>query len=188
MNLNPEDKNKKEVLVEGRFKRFIRHLGWEFTERKNCHGVVAITAVTENGELLLVEQFRVPVNRFVIELPAGLAGDIPGEDTETLATAARRELFEETGYEAESMELVAEGPASAASLSDVITLFRARGLKKTGPGGGDETENIRVHEVSLKDLDAWLQQMQREGRYVDAKVYAALYFLEKERQSAGENA
>jgi ADP-ribose pyrophosphatase len=58
--------------------------GWEFVERNRVSGIVAVQAITEERKLLLVEQFRAPVNRRVIEIPAGLAGDIEGEEDEAL--------------------------------------------------------------------------------------------------------
>jgi ADP-ribose pyrophosphatase len=149
---------------------------WEFVERKQARGIVAILAITERDEIIIVEQFRVPVGRRVIEIPAGLAGDIAGEETEDLAHAARRELREETGYDAETLELLTEGPPSAGLSTEIITYFRARGLKKVGPGGGDSSEDIDVHLVPLADLDAWIAAKRAEGCLVDYKIYAGLYF------------
>ena len=93
-----------EVLYEGRFLTFKRKGTWEYVERRAVTGAVAILAITENQEIILVEQFRPPVGCQVIELPAGLAGDIKSEEQETLAQAAARELLEETGYEAKRLE------------------------------------------------------------------------------------
>jgi ADP-ribose pyrophosphatase len=150
--------------------------GWEYVVRNRVSGIVAIQAITEERELLLVEQFRLPVNRRVIEIPAGLAGDIEGEEHEALSEAAKRELLEETGYEAERMEHLTEGPSSAGLTTEMITFFRAGGLKKTGAGGGDGSEDIQVHPVPLSDVKSWLETKQKEGCLVDYKVYAALYF------------
>src|SRR5436190_21784999 len=89
-----------EVLYEGKFRRYVRRGGWEYVARRNVTGIVGIIAVTDDGKLVLVEQFRPPVGKNVIEIPAGLAGDVAGSEHEALAEAARRELLEETGYEA----------------------------------------------------------------------------------------
>ena len=118
-----------------------------------------------------------PVGARVIELPAGLAGDLPGARDEDFREAARRELLEETGYEAESIEFLCEGPPSAGLTSEIQTLLRATGLRKTGPGGGDESEDITVHAISLDQLDAWLTAAVERGCLIDPKIYAGLYFL-----------
>jgi ADP-ribose pyrophosphatase len=165
-----------DVLFEGRFLRVKRKDRWEYVERCKTSGIVAILPITENQEIILVEQFRVPVNRRVIEIPAGLAGDIEGEEDEALAEAAKRELIEETGYEAERMEYLTEGPPSAGLSTEVVTFFRAQGLKKVSQGGGDGSENIQVHAVPLAELENWIETKRKEGCLVDYKVYAALYF------------
>lgn len=165
-----------EILCEGRFLRLRRNKTWEYVERRNASGIVAILAVTPENKLLLVEQFRPPLAKRVIEIPAGLAGDIQGSEHEELAEAARRELLEETGYEAGSMCYLTEGPASAGLSTEVVTFLEARDLKRTAAGGGDAGEAIQVHEVPLNILEAWLDGKRREGCLVDYKIYAALYF------------
>jgi ADP-ribose pyrophosphatase len=64
--------------------------------------------------------------------------------------------------------------------SESLTIVRARGLHRIGPGGGDESENIRVHLVSLDTIDNWLQTQISAGKKLDAKIYAALYWLSKD--------
>jgi ADP-ribose pyrophosphatase len=165
-----------DILFEGRFLRVRRKDRWEYVQRSKSSGIVAILAVTEKQELILVEQFRVPVSKRVIEIPAGLAGDIDGEEDEALAEAAKRELLEETGYKAAQMEYLTEGPPSAGLSTEIVTFFRGQGLKKIGEGGGDSSEDIQVHTVPLSDLDNWIETKRKEGCLVDYKVYAALYF------------
>jgi ADP-ribose pyrophosphatase len=165
-----------DVPFEGRFLRVKIKDGWEYVERPKSSGIVAILAITENQEIILVEQLRIPVNRRVIEIPAGLAGDIVGKEDEALAEAAQRELVEETGYEAARMEYLTTGPSSAGLSTEVITFFRAVGLKKISDGGGDGGENIQVHAVPLPELESWIEAKEKEGCLVDYKVYAALYF------------
>ncbi len=171
----------RKILYEGKFKRLVYENGWEFVERVNCSGVVVILAVTNNAELVLVEQLRVPVGRKVIELPAGLVNDLPHKSGEKDVEAARRELIEETGYDAEKFDLMFIMPASPAFCGEMISVFRARGLKKVGSGGGDHLESITPHVVPLKSIDQWLEQKKEEGNLVDSKVYMMLYLLEKER-------
>ena len=86
-------------------------------------------AVTNEQKLLLVEQFRVPVDGPVIELPAGLSGDTD-DPNESLQIAAERELLEETGYSAESWTELATVTSSAGMTNEQVTIFRAAELQK----------------------------------------------------------
>ena len=113
----------------------------------------------------------------MIEIPAGLAGDIEGSEDEALEIAAKRELLEETGYEAREMTRLTDGAVSAGITSEVVTLFRATGLSRTGKGGGDGSEQIDVHEVPLDQVHTWIQQREKAGAIVDFKVYAGLFFV-----------
>ncbi|HET6328994.1 MAG TPA: NUDIX hydrolase [Planctomycetaceae bacterium] len=173
---NKRGKEKRVVLGAGRFLRLVHANGWEFVERVRATGVVAIVAVTADGELILTEQFRPAVAGSVIDLPAGLAGDGPG--TEELVTAARRELIEETGYDARRLTLLAHAPTSPGLTTEVVSFFRARGLKKVGTGGGIEGEKIEVHAVKLDRADAWLRRRSRAGIQIDCKVFAGLHFAQ----------
>ncbi|CAN5473116.1 hypothetical protein BH09VER1_BH09VER1_26630 [soil metagenome] len=164
------------TLFEGRHCRIRTVNGWEYVERVNASGVVAILAITDEDKIILIEQFRPPLGKIVIEIPAGLAGDIEGSEGEELASAARRELLEETGYQAGQMEYLTEGPASAGLSTEVITFFRAEGLIKVAKGGGDGSEKISVYEIPLVHLDSWITDRRAAGCEVDYKVYAALYF------------
>lgn len=166
-----------ETLFEGRHLRVKRLGDWEFVERIKTSGIVAVVAVTDEKELILVEQFRVPVGRRVIEIPAGLAGDLEGSEDEELANAAKRELLEETGYEAGSVELLTEGPPSAGLSTEVVAFFRATGLNRISRGGGDSSEKIDVHVVPLVGIDAWLETQRDRGALVDYKIYAALHLV-----------
>ncbi len=161
------------VIYRGKHLTFLSRDGWEFVDRPGICGIVVIVAVTAENTLLLTEQHRPPVGRSVIELPAGLAGDTA---TESLTTAARRELLEETGYVARRLHQLCAGPPSAGVSSEVVTMYLATGLRRTGPGGGDGTERIRLHEVPLGSVDRWLRAKARAGLLVDPKVFAGLYF------------
>jgi len=172
-----EEQPEKKSLHQGRFLAMFERGGWEYVDRVGATGVVVILALTDEDELVLVEQHRVPVGASVIELPAGLAGDLPDSQDEDFREAARRELLEETGYEAETIEFLCEGPPSAGLTSEIQTLLRATGLRKTGPGGGDETEDITVHTIALNVLDDWLGEATQRGCLIDPKIYAGLYFL-----------
>jgi len=166
-----------EILHEGRHVVLKSAGGWEYAERRQVSGCVGILAVTAENKLLLVEQFRPPVQCNVIELPAGLAGDIAGTEDEPLAVAAKRELLEETGYAAGRMYFLCEGPVSAGLSTEIISFFHAQDLHKVHGGGGDHSEDIRVHEVPLDDLQSWLAQRRDEGCLIDLKIFTALHFL-----------
>ncbi len=170
--------NKRHItLNHGNFLRFVARNGWEFVERCNCTGVVVVIAMTDKGNVLLTEQYRVPVGKSVIEFPAGLVGDSVANKSENMKKGALRELLEETGYRARSMTPLITGPTSAGLTSEIVTFLRARGLEKVSAGLGDGTESIRVHEVPLKAIHAWLAAKIAAGKLVDPKVYAGLYFL-----------
>ena len=126
-----------EILAEGRHVRLVRRGTWEYAERTNAKMAVLVAAVTDEQKLLLVEQERIPVGKPVIELPAGLVGDDPGFEDERASDTAKRELIEETGYEAAEMTFLAEGPPSAGMTNERVTFFRASGLKKVGPPFSD---------------------------------------------------
>lgn len=168
----------KKILHEGRFLRLVLEGEWEYVQRHNCSGIVIIVSKTDDDKVIFVEQFRPPVNKSVIEFPAGLINDRGTSKNESLQAAARRELFEETGYRAQRIKILLHGPVSGGSSSDLITMVRAFGLKKVGAGGGDSTEKIKVHEVALAEAIPWLRRREKAGRLIEPKVYAGLYFLQ----------
>jgi ADP-ribose pyrophosphatase len=160
----------------GRYLSLLERDGWEFVTRPNAHAVAVLVAETPDREIVLVEQYRRPVDSRVIELPAGLVGDQDDPD-EPVLDAAGRELIEETGFEASSLELLMECPTSSGMTDEIISFVLARGLKRVGPGGGDASEDIETHVVPLDEVDAWLAQKQREGLPLDPKIFTALYWL-----------
>jgi len=171
-----KDKPGTVVVCNGRFAQFMSTNGWEFIRRKGCSGVVGIMATTEDNCLLLVEQFRPPLGRNVIEIPAGLVGDGTGDDDESVA--ARRELLEETGYLAPTLMIKAwEGPTTTGLSSETISIFFAIGCTPVGKGGGVDDEKIIVHKVPLKGIDFWLADQERAGKMIDLKVRLARYCL-----------
>lgn len=164
-----------EILAATPYLELVQRGKWAFARRPNSNGVVAIVAVTSEQKLLLVEQFRVPVDGPVIELPAGLSGDI-GDPNESLQIAAERELLEETGYSAESWKELATVTSSAGMTNEQVTIFLATGLRKMSSGGGTDDEQITVHEIPLGDLENWLSEQAASGKMVDSRVYAAIHW------------
>lgn len=165
-----------EIIYSGSHIEAVRVGRWEYVRRRNSTGVVIIVAVTPDDELILVEQPRTPVGTTVIELPAGLAGDISGAEDEALETAALRELEEETGWHAQTITRLVAGPVSAGLTSEVVTFFRAEGLTRIGEGGGDASEQITVHHVPLAEVPSFIAARVAAGAMVDPKVFAGLYF------------
>jgi ADP-ribose pyrophosphatase len=164
-----------QIKSQGKYIELAARGHWEFARRRNTSGIVAIVALTPRRELLLVEQYRAPLNCRVVELPAGLAGDIPGEEDEDFSSAARRELEEETGYAASDLQPLGMGPPSAGMTTELVTFYRAEGLRKIGAGGGDPSEEIQVHLVALDGLASWLEERRGAGCLIDLKVYAGLF-------------
>jgi ADP-ribose pyrophosphatase len=151
---------------------------WEYAERTRATGGVVIIAFTSQDELLLVEQFRPPVGRRVIALPAGLTGD--DGTIEAAAASAARELEEETGYRATSLRQLTVGPSSPGLTSEIMTFFAAEGVEKIEGAVIDQEEEITPHVVPRADLHAWLHAREREGMLIDYKIFAALYLAEQE--------
>ena len=165
------------TLHTGKFLALVKEGHWEFADRVNATGAAIIIAVTKEQKVLLVEQYRTPVHARTIELPAGIIGDEPGSTDESIAEAARRELLEETGYTAEHIEAVTNGPSCSGITSERVTLFRALGLRRAGKGGGVANENIEVHEIPLAEIVDWLATKDKTGVLIDPKVYAGLFFI-----------
>ncbi len=171
------DEKEDAVLGAGKFLRLRRRNRWEFVERAGVTEVAVIVAVTPNEEAVFVEQYREPVAASMIEWAAGLVGDEEGDDGEPLLDAANRELEEETGFRANQLSVLGQGPSSGGMTSEIVTFVRAEGLERVGQGGGVADEEIKVHLVPLSDVGGWLKARSSEGFLIDPKVYAGLYFL-----------
>jgi ADP-ribose pyrophosphatase len=165
------------VLAEGRYITMLDERGWEYVTRHGVTGIVVLVAITPAREVVLVEQYRRPVHARVIELPAGLVGDLDAHAGESFATAAHRELVEETGFSAREMVELGEGPVAVGVSSEVVTFFEARGLERVGAGGGDDTEDITTHVVPLAELRAFLDAKRAAGALVDPKIFAGLFLV-----------
>ena len=160
-----------EIMWEGRFITAKRRGQWEYVGRSRGIKAAVILAV-EDGHVLLVEQYRVPLGRRCIELPAGLIGDEQaGEDP---LAAAGRELEEESGYRADTLTSLGEYYSSPGMVSESFTLVRATELTKVSDGGGVPGEGIIPHRVALTDLERFLAAKRAEGCGVDVRILLLL--------------
>ena len=139
---------------------------WEALERVGVGGIVVMVAITPSGNVILEKQFRPPVGRDVIELPAGLV-----ESNETMEVAAKRELIEETGWSAGKLEFLAEGPISTGASTEALRAYLCTDLEHVGKNGGDDNEIIEVIEVPIGDTQEYLREAQKKGMLVDLKVF-----------------
>lgn len=160
-----------ETVWEGRFIAAIRRGKWEYVSRTRGVSAGVILAI-DGDEVILVEQFRVPLGRPCLELPAGLIGD--ETQGEAVEAAARRELEEETGYRAGRLIDLGIFHASPGMSSEGFHLLRAEALVRVGEGGGVDGENIVVHRVRLSDVAGFVAQRRQEGCAIDAKLLLLL--------------
>jgi ADP-ribose pyrophosphatase len=169
--MRPDADPPEQVEWEGRFIAAKRRGKWEYVSRTRNIGAAAILAIHE-GQVILVEQYRVPLGAMCLELPAGLIGD--EEEGEEVETAAIRELEEEAGYRAERMTVLGRFHASPGMSAEGFTLLRAEGLTKVGEGGGVEGEEILVHHVPLAQVPAFVAAKRAEGCAMDVKLLVLL--------------
>ena len=163
-----------ETLHEGRFLRLLKDGRWEYVSRVRGIGGAAIVAVTPAREIVLVEQYRHPVQARTIELPAGIVGD--ESDGESPELAAERELEEETGFRPAQVERLMQGPSAPGLTSESTYLVLATGLTRIHAGGGVAGEDIVPHVVPLDEAQDWLAGQMRAGLLIEPKVYAGLFF------------
>jgi len=157
----------KQTMWQGKYVRAIKQGRWEYVSRTNEIRAVVILA-EHGGKLILVEQYRFPIGRPCLELPAGLVGD---EDHHAdIDETALRELEEETGFTAERVERIGEYYSSPGLLAEGFTLVRAQGVRKVGDGGGTGGEDITVHLVSRDELPAFAERKRQEGVGIDVKL------------------
>ena len=170
--MNPDAE---EIVWAGKYIVTKRRGPWEYVGRARGIGAAVILAVEDGPEgpwVLLVEQWRVPLQRRCLELPAGLVGDeTQGED---VAISAARELEEETGWRADRIEILGEFASSPGMVSETFTLVTAHGLTKVGEGGGVPGEDIKVHRVALDAVADFIASKRAEGCAIDVKLLLLL--------------
>ena len=167
----PDHDQPEEIVWQGKFVTAKRRGRWEYVGRaRNIRAAVILATI--DGDVLLVEQYRVPLGHNCLELPAGLIGDdAAGEDD---LIAAGRELEEETGYRAGKLGDLGTFYSSPGMVSESFTLVRATHLEQTGPGGGTEGENITVHRVPLAEVAGFVTAKRAEGCGIDVRVLLLL--------------
>jgi ADP-ribose pyrophosphatase len=163
------------IMWQGKYLEVHLEGTWEYAARRRAIGAAVILAVTDANEIVLVEQWRVAMKAPTIELPAGLIGD--EQDGEAAAASAARELEEETGFTAATFEDLGEYATSAGMSSERFSLFAARGLVRTGPGGGVAEENIVTHVVPIAALHSFLAERRAAGCVIDCRLIVALGFV-----------
>lgn len=160
-----------ETMWKGRYIEARREGRWEYVGRTGDIHAAVILAV-EDGHVLLVEQYRVPLRARCLELPAGLVGD--ETEGETIETAATRELEEETGWRPARIDILGCFASSPGMASETFTLVRATGLTRVSSGGGTGAEDIAVHRVPLARAAAFVAERRAAGSEVDVKLLMLL--------------
>jgi len=140
-------------------------------------GAVAVVAVTDQGSVVLVHQYRPAVDRWLLEVPAGIC-DVAGEER---AATARRELAEEAGYAASDLTLLTHCLLTPGFCDEVSSVYLATGLRPVPlDRQGIEEGSMRVVEVPLSNFDAMVD----DGSIVDATTILGVG-LARRRMGAG---
>lgn len=135
----------------------------------NHPGAVAIIAITDEGKIVLVEQYRKALERSIIEIPAGKLE--PGEEP---AVTARRELEEETGYGCHELTYLQSYSTSPGFADEIIHLFVAENLYKIEEKAElDEDEFVELLEVTIEEAE----EMVKDQRIFDAKTAFAVLWM-----------
>jgi ADP-ribose pyrophosphatase len=161
-----------ETMWAGKYISVLKRGRWEYVSRTGTTTAVVILA-EHDGKVILIEQYRVPVGRRCLELPAGLVGD--EDEHATVEDTAVKELEEETGFTCDRVERIGEFHSSPGMVAESFTLVRARGVRKVGDGGGNEHEDITVHLVPRDEIPQFVRQRREAGSAVDVKL---LLFLD----------
>jgi ADP-ribose pyrophosphatase len=163
-----------EIAWSGKWITAKRRGKWEYVSRARNIRAAVIIAIDSDDHVLLVDQYRVPLGKRCLELPAGLIGDEAGHEGDGPLEAARRELIEETGYDCAGAESLGDYYSSPGLVSESFTLVRATGLTRVGEGGGLEDEDIIVHRVPRADIPAFVAAKRAEGLAIDVKLLLLL--------------
>ena len=167
--------SEKKISSEEIFDGVILHVIRDAVELPNGHtsvrevirhiGAVCVIPVTENNEVIVERQYRYPLDRVILEIPAGKL-EAPDEDR---LSAIQRELREETGYSADEWTNIGDFHPAPAYSDEYITMYLARGLHK-GTQDLDADEFLNVYTVPLRDLVNDVMN----GKISDAKTQVAI--------------
>jgi ADP-ribose pyrophosphatase len=166
-----DDDDPEEIVWQGKFITAKTRGKWEYVSRARGIKAAVILAI-DDGHVLLVEQFRVPLGKTCLELPAGLIGDDAEE--ESIERAAARELEEECGYRPNRIEIIGDFYSSPGMVSESFYFVKAHGLTKVSNGGGVDGENITVHRVALDRLSDFITEKRTQGCAMDVKLLTLL--------------
>ncbi len=147
---------------------------WEYIEKKPAIPFVTIFALTKDKEVLLENIYRVPFQQQVLELPSGM-NDVEGESE---AKAAKRELFEETGYQAKKMIPVFKYSISPGTSTQEGSFYFAPDAVYVGGNETDGVEEIEVIKVPLKKLVGYIEE-QGEKIKISSRILAILPILKE---------
>jgi ADP-ribose pyrophosphatase len=131
-------------------------------------GAVMVIPVFENGDVLVVRQYRYPLHGVFVEFPAGKK-----DKGEAPLVTGQRELLEETGYVAQEWLHVTDIHNAIAYCDEVIHFYIAHGLTQQSEQQLDENEFVDVKRVSLSELEDWM----RQGWVPDVKTQLGIFWL-----------
>lgn len=173
-----EKTSSSKILHQGDFLKFIEHqIEIEGTDpliksRRQYvvhSGGVCIIPVLDNGDLVMVKQYRKPLEKIIYEFPAGKI-----DPNESPLETAKRELQEETGYTASEWVEIGETIPSPGYSTEILHLYIARGLK-SGEQNLDHSEFVEVENISKENA---IQKI-LDGEIRDAKTVNGVFFLER---------
>jgi len=168
------------TLWSGKYIRIARKGTWEYVERigNPSAAIIFPFEINDYGEvsMILLKEWRVPLQKYIIGVPAGLVGDHnPGEEE---SVAALREMEEESGYTGK-LKYLFKGPSSSGLTNEMLYFYLAHDLKKIGPGGGTPDEDIEVLNIPINMVYYYLEEQAKRGLLIDPKVFIGLNFLFK---------
>ena len=162
-----------EVMWSGQWITAKKRGRWEYVSR--ARGIKAAVILPIDGDhVVLVEQYRVPHGGRVLELPAGLICDEDHYEGEDPLAAAKRELVEETGYDAAEWTDCGTYLSSPGMTGESFTLLKATALTKVGEGGGTDAEDITVHRLKISELPQRVAEFREQGVAIDVRVLTLL--------------